>query len=47
MSVEKKKTFYGYKPKSNNVEKLQKYITEKSLPNRTLKGKSKSNKRFT
>jgi hypothetical protein len=45
-TIEKKKTFYGYKPKENNVQKLEKYIAEKTLPNNTLRGKPKSNKRF-
>ena len=45
-SIEKKKTYFGYKPKDNNIQKLQKYIAEKALPNSTLKGKPKSNKRF-
>ena len=45
-SIEKKKTYFGYTPKSTNVQKLQKYIAEKTLPNSTLKGKPKSNKRF-
>jgi hypothetical protein len=47
MNVEKKKVFFGYRPKENNIEKLQKYISEKVLPNNTLRGKTKSNKRFS
>ena len=47
MNKEKKKVYCGYRPKENNVQKLEKYIAEKTLPNNTLRGKTKSNKRFS
>ena len=46
-AIEKKKTYFGYTPKPTNVQKLEKYIAEKTLPNNTLRGKTKSNKRFS
>jgi hypothetical protein len=46
-AIKKNKAYFvGYTPKKTNVEKLAKYIAEKTLPNSTLKGKPKSNKRF-